>query len=209
MQAVLNTSKMSPFVRLKTLVSSAYKNRPFMANCLTYGTLTAAAEFTQQTVTYKWLPKSRGEEQKPYDKLSILRYAFVGSCVLSPCLFQWYKWLDRTFVGVGFQTLGKKVFLDALFSCPYYIGFYTSLGLMEGRSKEEIHSELESKFVKTLLFGQVFWIPCQFVNFMFIPSHLRVSYIAALTFIEFTALSFFKSYDCKKIKQGEMLRPVP
>lgn len=201
MQAVIGTLKMSPFVRLRTLVSSAYKNRPFLTNCLTYGTITGAAELTQQTIAHKWLPHSRGEEKKPYDKLGILRYAILGSCVLSPCLFQWYKWLDRTFVGVSLQTLGKKIFLDALFSCPFYAGFYTSLGLMEGRCKEEIHLELESKFVKTLLFGQVFWIPCQFFNFVYIPSHLRVSYIAALTFVEFTALSFFKRYDCSKFQQ--------
>lgn len=198
MQAVIGMSKMSPFVRLKTLVSSAYKNRPFVANCLTYGTITGAAELTQQTIAHKWLPQSRGEEVKPYDKLGILRYAVLGSFVLSPCLFQWYKWLDRTFVGVGLQTLGKKLVLDAFFSCPYYFGFYTSLGLMEGRCKEDIHHELESKFVKTLLVGQTFWIPCQLFNFLYIPSHLRVSYIAALTFVEFTALSFFKQYDCKK-----------
>lgn len=200
MQAVLGATKMSPFVRLKTLVSSAFEKRPFLANCLTYGTITGAAELTQQTIAYKWLPKSRGEEQKPYDKLGILRYAVLGSCVLSPCLFQWYKWLDKTFVGVSLGVLGKKIVMDAIFALPFYAGFYTTLGVMERRCKEEISSELKSKLLTTFVCGEAFWIPAQLINFRYIPSHLRVTYIAVGTFIEFIVLCFFKRYDCSKFE---------
>jgi hypothetical protein len=55
----------------------------------------------------------------------VARYTFVGSFVLSPVLYAWYKWLDTRFPAKTGKVVFKKVILDsAVLGMPLYSAFY-------------------------------------------------------------------------------------
>ena len=113
-------------------------------NCITYGTLYAGAEFSQQTLLRKilvsWFKQStthkinnsvrhslkKAEKPEDYDFKLISRYALLGTAVFPPILFYWYKWLDGRFVGTAVKIVASKVVIDQAVSAPLILGlFYT------------------------------------------------------------------------------------
>ena len=89
---------------VKRQLGTAYRKRPLLANCLTYGSLSGGAELTQQTI------RSQNNEcgSKPsYDLLGVGRYTVMGWSV-SPILYYWYRWLDTRLPGIGGRTLAKR-----------------------------------------------------------------------------------------------------
>ena len=70
------------------------------------------------------------------------------------------------------------------------------LGILE--RKEDVFEELKDKYWKTFLANQAFWIPGQTINFFFIPSNLRVVYVASASFIWINVLCFIKRQKVKK-----------
>ena len=60
-----------------------------------------------------------------YNWNSVARYTFIGSFVLSPVLYVWYKWLDTRFPAKTGKVIFKKVILDsAALGMPLYSAFY-------------------------------------------------------------------------------------
>ena len=120
--------------------------RPLAFNCITYGTLYAGAEFSQQTLLRKILVSEfllnsrrhknqlicmikkflKAEKPEDYDFKLISRYALLGTAVFPPILFYWYKWLDGRFVGTAVKIVASKVVIDQAVSAPLILGlFYT------------------------------------------------------------------------------------
>lgn len=65
----------------------------------------------------------------------------MGTCVYSPYLYAWYKWLDNKYVGTSMKIVAKKVFLDQfLMTPPLYIMFFTGEALNLWLSKDIIIS---------------------------------------------------------------------
>ncbi|VVD03248.1 unnamed protein product, partial [Leptidea sinapis] len=57
---------------------------------------------------------------------------------------------------------------------------------------------LTKKYWKTFLANQAFWIPGQLINFTFVPSHLRVVYVASASFLWINVLCFIKRQKVDK-----------
>ena len=55
------------------LASKVNRTHPLVSSCLTYGSLTGLAEFSQQTILLKLYPASRNEPTQKYDLLSVAR----------------------------------------------------------------------------------------------------------------------------------------
>jgi Mpv17-like protein len=52
-----------------------------------------------------------------------------------------------------------------------------------------------TKLIPTLVLGLLFWVPAQILNFLYLPPHMRVVYIALCTFVEVNILCLLKRMD--------------
>ncbi|CAH1638593.1 unnamed protein product [Spodoptera littoralis] len=174
------------FSTLHRLFEQSLRKRPLLTNYVVYASFYTAAEFTQQTVNKYYLPT------KPdYNLASGARVVMVGSTLYAPSLYFWYKFLDKKFVGRAVKTVFTKVACDQFIMTPFLLAcFFTILSVLEGQ--QDIFAELRHKYVKALMANQVFWLPVQSINFSFIPSHLRVTYVASASFIWINVLCYIK-----------------
>jgi len=70
---------------MASALKRAFAKRPLLSNCLTYGSLYAGAEFSQQTLLRKVL----ADERQEYDLPLVGRYFVLGSTVFPTFLFYW------------------------------------------------------------------------------------------------------------------------
>lgn len=182
--------------RLANFWRRSLQKRPVMTNTLVYATLYTAAELSQQTFNKMYSP-----EKPDLDYASAARIVSVGSTVYAPTLYFWYKLLDKKFVGTATKTVMTKVAADQFIMTPILLAtFYTLLGVLE--RKEDVFEELREKYWKTFVANQAFWIPGQTINFLFMPSHLRVVYVASASFIWINVLCFIKRQKVIKSNEG-------
>ncbi|XP_033629919.1 mpv17-like protein [Asterias rubens] len=160
---------------------------PAIANSITYGTILGVAETMQQTIA--------GCEK--YDWPRVGRMMVIGGCAYGPIGFYWYRWLDRALPGAAKLAVAKKVILDQLVSAPLFISiFYVGSSIME--RTEDISAELKEKFVPTYTASCCFWPLAQTVNFLFLPPHFRVVYVATLSMVWSNILCFMKRISMHK-----------
>nr|CAD7452973.1 unnamed protein product [Timema tahoe] len=106
------------------LVRRAFHKHPFLFNCMVHGTLYTGTNFSQQTFRSK-IMKSEIEHPKSFDIGSLSRYGVVGFAIYPIMLHNWYKWLDKHYVGTAAKTVVKKLLLDQfLFTPPLIAAFY-------------------------------------------------------------------------------------
>ncbi|XP_013146786.1 PREDICTED: mpv17-like protein [Papilio polytes] len=166
--------------------------RPVITNTITYATFYTAAELSQQTFNKIYSP-----EKPPLDFSAAARIVTVGSCLYAPTLYFWYKFLDKKFVGTAVKMVATKVMTDQFVMTPVLLAaFYILMGIAE--RKEDIFEEIRVKYWKTFIANQAFWIPGQTINFFFVPSHLRVVYVASASFIWINVLCFIKRQKTEK-----------
>ncbi|XP_072947482.1 mpv17-like protein [Epargyreus clarus] len=171
------------------------KRRPVLTNTAVYAAFYTAAELSQQTFN-----KMYSAEKPPIDVASAARIVTVGSCLYAPTLFYWYRFLDKKFIGTSVKVVMTKVASDQFIATPILLAtFYTLLGILE--RKEDVFEELREKYWKTFIANQAFWIPGQTINFFFVPSNLRVVYVASASFIWINVLCFIKR---QKVTEKEL-----
>lgn len=174
------------------VVAGLAKHRAMATNSLVFGSLSGAAELSQQGLLRR-LAATEDEKQKAINWGAVGRYVFVGGFVFSPVLTVWYRWLDGRMIGTGAKMVAKKVAVDALvMDLPLYTAFYMTLNVLEGKSLSEGFEEVKAKLAATIVFSVLLWFPAQAFNFMFLPTGMRVVYIALVTFLEMNVLALMK-----------------
>ncbi|CAO1422951.1 unnamed protein product [Diamesa serratosioi] len=164
-----------------------FRKHPLISNCIIYGTLYVGAELSQQTITRKLLTSPPVD----IDKSTLTRYAAMGTLVYSPILFNWYRWLDKTFPGTTKRIIFRKLMLDQfLLTPPLLCIFFIGMSLMERQEKPL--EECKNKFIPTFARSCLFWLPAQTVNFIFVPPPLRVVYIGTCSFVWVNILCWVK-----------------
>ena len=84
--------------------------------------------------------------------------------------------------------------------------FFITMSAMEGKS--DWLQECKQKFFKTFGADCCYWLPVQALNFVYVPSDLRVAFIAVATFVWMNVLCWFKSQpmDNESIEEGAKMR---
>lgn len=186
-------------------VRKLFASYPLTSNSIFYGTLFVAAECLQQTwnktavkpIDIKSSKNLDSLAHAKYDLGSIKRYALWGVFVIPPIYQTWYKWLDAKFHlcdknPLYRSILAKKMVLDQFLLTPVIIVlFFVTMNAMEGKS--DWLEECKQKFWKTFGADCCYWLPVQALNFVYVPSDLRVAFIAVATFVWMNVLCWFKS----------------
>lgn len=102
----------------------------------------------------------------------------MGSFCISPMLYTYYCWLDKTFPGKNARTIIKKVANDVIFAnVAYYSVFYYGMNYMEHKNHESAKSEVKKAFGWSYLMGMIYWVPVMACNFKFFTPKNRVIFI--------------------------------
>jgi len=176
-----------------SFIRKAFVKYPLLTNCGIYGSLYLTAEFSQQTILKKFLRKP-GQEEKPYDVEVLKRYGVVGTFVMAPTLYYWYRFLDSKVVGTTVKIVVKKCLIDQfLFTPNLLVLFYVTMSVLE--RKRDVFEELRRKFVPTFVVSSCFWLPVQGINFSLVPPRYRVTYIGFASLLWANILCYVKRSD--------------
>lgn len=128
-----------------------------------------------------------------YNWAQLKRYAIYGCFIAGPVLHGWYKWLDAFYKGKSMKIVLPKLFADQfILTPPLIIVFFITMSLMEGKFSD-IFEECEAKFLQTFKTSCMYWLPVQFLNFLWISPALRVSFVSIAAFCWVNILCYLKS----------------
>ncbi|KAH7104751.1 hypothetical protein BKA62DRAFT_477504 [Auriculariales sp. MPI-PUGE-AT-0066] len=118
-----------------------------------------------------------------YDPMRSMRFAAFG-LAMGPFIGRWIKFLEHQFPmpktnssRANLLALTKRVASDQAVMAPAgLLVFLGSMGVMEGRSREEIMTKYRDLYMPALFMNWKVWPAVQFVNFKFIPLPFRVPF---------------------------------
>ncbi|CAN8030341.1 unnamed protein product, partial [Ixodes persulcatus] len=113
---------MSTIASLFRRCLDVFKQRPLLANMVSFPALYVCAEFSQQTILIHY---GGDDSPKTYNWSLLLRYAVFGTSVSAPFLHFWYRYLDRVLRSNGTKVAVQKALADqAVSSSLILIAFY-------------------------------------------------------------------------------------
>ncbi|KAH6942110.1 hypothetical protein HPB50_000976 [Hyalomma asiaticum] len=106
-------------------LTALFRERPLVANMVSYPALYVAAEFSQQTILMR-IDESR--RRRGYDWKIMLRYMVFATTVSAPFLHYWYRYLDRAIPSRGTKEAIQKALADQAVSSSIILAvFYPAL----------------------------------------------------------------------------------
>eukprot|EP00210_Caulerpa_lentillifera_P004291 g4094.t1 len=185
-------SMSSPFTRLATWYNQVAASEPFKTAVLTSFIKTGAADVFAQKVV---------EKRETIDWQRNAVYSVFGFIYLG--MFQYYlynikfaKWckgIVDNFGRVGMPVV--KVGLDQFVHHPfvYFPVFFITKSLVSGKGFEDAYTKYKLEIWESCKALWGIWLPAQLVNFSMVPRHLRVPYVAAVSFGWTTVLSVMQA----------------
>lgn len=185
-RAAMSASQLGQLLRAPLFgLARAYNNaavkRPFVTGIITTTLKTSAADLFAQKVI-------EGREEVDWRRHSVFcvfGFAYLGG-------FQYYLYnnlfqklcapLTRTFGHIGSSPI--KTFIDQCIHHPllYFPTFYLMKGFVEDRPPLESMKLYQKDMWENLKALWTIWVPAQLVNFAFVPLHLRIPYVAGVSF---------------------------
>ena len=167
-------------------------NQALAAQPLVGKAMTSLIGFTAGDV----LAQKAVEGKEDWDVARTARMATFGALWHGPSGHYFYGFLDRMMPGTAMKTVFSKVGIDQIAWNPIFgIVFFTSLGLMEGKSTDEIQTKIKNDLPTAVTGSWAYWVPAHFVNFRFIPGEQRLLYINCMQIMYNIFLSFLGNRD--------------
>jgi protein Mpv17 len=112
--------------------------------------------------------------------------------IKGPCLFSWYKILDRIpFSQKRWPSVVQKMLVDQIIFAPFInCVFFIANGILDGKSKAQISTEIDSKYKHTLVSNWTLWPFVQIFTFGMIPLNYRILFVSSVGVGWNTYLSF-------------------
>jgi len=116
-----------------------------------------------------------------YDKMRGLRFMAFSALVGTPVAYFWYGWLDATILPlapVSAQAIITKVVMDQVLYSPVMTSlFFSGMAVCDGKGVSGALTMIREKLWPTLLATWVLWPAAHVINFMYVPTDLRILYI--------------------------------
>ncbi|KAF6023797.1 hypothetical protein EB796_017899 [Bugula neritina] len=175
---------------------------PLITGMVSYGGVWTASSITQQ----KFISKHE------VDFVAVRRNTTVAVFVIAPLLHGWYK-LAALWFGKGkrtWRTSLKIVVAEQLLFGPVILtSFFLSSGLLMGESVDNIKKEIKYKLPSTYMTSCMFFPLVNFINHLFIPFHLKITYQATVSFIWSNFLCFVKEKRLTEPAGGDEIANLP
>ncbi|CAJ0577635.1 unnamed protein product, partial [Mesorhabditis spiculigera] len=151
-----------------TRVTFFASRRPLIFQSIVSGCIAASGDAMSQLVI-------EGTTLDRYDVVRTSRFAFLGTFLVAPVLFHWFRTLDRLRFGPPVLHPVQRVLVDQLLFGPVFSTCWlTSLRILEGRSWEDNFKLLQRDWWPLWKTGLCFWPIVQLLNFTFVPLNNRV-----------------------------------
>lgn len=143
--------------------------RPLATNVISTGFLFGAGDFIAQKI------ESR-ENSSPFDGARSARAIIYGGILFAPFADKWYKFLNRIKFANPVLSTAARVAVDQGVFAPIVAvpAYFSAMGLMEGKSWEDIRKKLQLNWWPTLKANWSVWPAVQLLNFGFVPVNLRL-----------------------------------
>ena len=169
---------------------TALESDPLLVKSITAGIILGAADLSgqaiQSTLAANDESGTAGVSSDGVDIARFLRFAFFGFILQAPWNHFYYLALDGALPPTEepfTTTTGIKVAIDQFVQAPIFtVIIFGFLGLLEGKSTEDIKQQLDDDYVDTMLANWKLWVPATFVNIAFCPPILRVLFLNVVFF---------------------------
>ncbi|WVQ77544.1 hypothetical protein IAR50_007231 [Cryptococcus sp. DSM 104548] len=194
------------FARLWSGYTTALRERPLRTKMIQSGVLFIAADLVAQIgIEGKSLSKALMGEQgdEIYEPIRTARLTFYGSFIFAPPAHTWLSRLDKIKTSNKATTLAAKVALDCLVWSPCVtFMFPTSLGLLEGKSIDEVRQKVAMGWFPTWQKAVCVFGPTQIINFTLIPPQHRFLAVQSVGMCWNTFLSWQNNRNNKLLAQA-------
>jgi hypothetical protein len=114
----------------------------------------------------------------------------------------WYSWLDGIVYPhdpTCWQAVASKVAMDQLVYAPFMTSlFFSGMSITDGQGVKGVVESLKTKLWPTILASWAVWPIAHVINFLYVPSDLRILYINVLSILWTTYLSSMAAKGGKK-----------
>ena len=194
---------------------SALESDPLLVKSVTAGVILGAADLSGQAIQPALAATAAGgggdddvassspsAGGKGVDVARFARFAFFGFILQAPWNHYYYQLLDGALPPTAdpfTATTGIKVVIDQFVQAPVFtVLIFGFLGLLEGKTTDEIKKQLDEDYVDTMLANWKLWVPATAVNIAFCPPILRVLFLNVVFFF----WSIFLSLKLNKNEEG-------
>ncbi|KAF5841135.1 hypothetical protein DUNSADRAFT_14310 [Dunaliella salina] len=166
---------------------------------------TAAADLFAQKVI-------EGKEQIDWRRNSV--FSSFGFAYLGLWQYYLYAGVFPKIATRAATVLGERgvppllTFLDQCVHHPvlYFPSFYLLRGYVGGESAELSMQKCQEDFWTNLKALWVVWVPSQYVNFKYMPTHMRVPFVAAVSAVWCVIMSVFRGESATVAQKEEIQR---
>ena len=128
---------------------------------------------------------------KQHDVRRTIGMSSIGLFVIGPMMRYWYIFLDRAVKGAATSDALKKMVIDQTVFAPTIIAvFFTTTGLLFGKSFSDIELKFRHQYFETMKTNYMIWPFVQIVNFNFVPLQHRVFVVNFIAIFWNTYLSW-------------------
>ncbi|KAK8853293.1 hypothetical protein IAR55_003997 [Kwoniella newhampshirensis] len=172
------------FARLWTSYTSSLQRNPLRTKMVQSGVLFISADAVAQMGIEGrrfggWVNGEEGEDV--WDPMRTARLSLYGTAVFAPLAHFWLGGLERIRHASKIATLANKLVLDIFIWSPFVtFMFPTTLGLLEGRSVDEVQKKVALGWFPTWQKAVCVFGPTQVLNFTFIPPQHRLATVQSV-----------------------------
>lgn len=191
---------MSPFIGAAVLYNKTAKSHPVATGIITSGLKTSAADLFAQKV----IEKKEEFDWTRHSAFCLFGFAYLGGFQYWLYNVKFVQWCEpiRKLVGhIGVAPL--KTALDQCIHHPfvYFPTFYVIKALVEDKPASYALNKYKTEIWDSVKALWTIWVPAQVVNFAFVPRHLRIPYVAGVSFLWTVVLSVMQGkFDSLRVR---------
>ena len=173
--------------------------RPVLAKCITGGVLAFIADIVTQVGLSDAVRRNKYDEIS-IDWLRVLKFTAIGGVFVPPILHYWYGFLGARIPGVTISSVLKRLALDQLCFAPVFLPCFISVAMILDGLAAQIPDKLKADWFPTVVANYSVWVPCQFINFRFVPPHQQVLFANFVGFF----WNMYLSYTCYNTSEKQI-----
>ncbi|XP_013112229.1 mpv17-like protein 2 [Stomoxys calcitrans] len=179
--------KHNSFRDLRVVWRNVFGKYLLITNVVGSGVLMVVGDIAAQEIEYR-----KGEKPERFDLKRMGRMFIVGA-LQGPMHHYVYAWMDKIMPVANLKNIVKKILIDQLFMSPacIFIFFYSACYL-ERKTWKETNDELRQKFLFIYCMDWLLWPGAQYVNFRYLDTKYRVSFVNICTALYNIFMSYVK-----------------